>query len=237
MSEKNFDIQVTANEQGHTTVTILEGHAPKPVEKTNIQAVGNISAPAAYFNARKPILDLNAVRVELSRSSQSITLVINEGTNLIGTIKGQLKTFGYLAEFGVNAGKTWTPKELAAFLKSKRRFFLHKEEAFSLVTALSNFTANVQKELEKSQDTKGNKTDAIRKVVKTNLPESFTLNIPIFENYQPATFLVELCIEERDAGITLWLESPELEELMDQTIDAIFKEEEEKFTGIPVLFI
>ena len=94
-----------------------------------------------------------------------------------------------------------------------------------LVTELQNFKAKVDKELESSNNNRGDRRVLVNQVVQSNLPEAFTLIIPLFKGTPKQTIQAEVYINPSDLSCTLV--SPEandlLEEMRDKEIDLVLE--------------
>lgn len=100
---------------------------------------------------------------------------------LHGTIKGSLQFHPKFLDFGINTGKSWQPEKLGLFIKMNRAFFIDKATNMQLVTTFLNFKASVNAQVERDVKMNGSRTDNYGQVVNSNMPESFTLVIPIFK--------------------------------------------------------
>lgn len=113
--------------------------------------------------------------------------------------------------------------ELGMFFKMNRAFFADRKTNMDLVTALMNFTANVNHTIERSIKENGNRTDNFAQVVNSNLPEAFELNIPIFKGMPAERLEVETFAKVDGRDVALVLLSPgsreTLEDLRDRVID------------------
>jgi hypothetical protein len=118
----------------------------------------------------------------VNREAIKLSLVINEDDEYTrGQIDGTLEFHPKFVEFGINTGKVWTPTGLGLFFKMNRAFFPDKSVNMKLVTDLMNFSATVDNKIERSVKENGDRTDNFAQLVNSNLPESFTLNVPIFK--------------------------------------------------------
>lgn len=63
-----------------------------------------------------------------------------------------------------------------------------------LVTDLQNFKAKVDKEIEQSNNNRGDRRILINQAVEHNLPEAFTLILPIFKGTAKQTIAVEVYV-------------------------------------------
>lgn len=184
-------------------------------------------APVEFLELRRYDSEqINPLRchVLVDREQVSITLITNEDDEYRrGRIVGKLTTHPKFSEFGINAGKGWEPNELGQFFKMNRAFFPDKTANMKLVTELKNFEATVNSKVEKQKSEKGDFKDNYSGVVMSNLPEAFTLQIPIFKGMPAETIEVEFYASVNGRDVTLQLVSPGacqlLEDLRDRIID------------------
>jgi len=68
-----------------------------------------------------------------------------------------------------------------------------------------NFSATVNNKIERSVKENGDRTDNFAQLVNSNLPESFTLNVPIFKGMASESLEVETFakVDGRDVAFTL----------------------------------
>ena len=170
---------------GMNEVIIREGAAPKvldPKAPVKMNVNGTINAPFEYLSKRIDCIKQKECHIIVNREKITIELVVNESDEYTrGTIAGTLQFHPKFEEFGINAGKVWSPFDFAMFCKMNRAFFADKNANMSLVSACKNFTAKVNNQIERAIQENGNRTDNFAQVVKSNLPESFTLSIPSFK--------------------------------------------------------
>lgn len=210
-------------------VILREGQAIKELEpkapvKTNLSGV--IGAPVEYLTKRVATGQFTQERSHLivDREDIKLTLVINEDDDYNrGQINGTLEFHPKFVEFGINTGKVWTPTELGLFFKMNRAFFPDKSINMKLVTDLMNFSATVNNVIERSVKENGDRTDNFAQVVNSNLPASFTLDIPIFKGMDSETLEVETFAKVSGREVAFTLLSPganqTLEEIRDKAID------------------
>lgn len=221
----NFPEGVTKAE-----VIIREGAAIKELEpkapvKTKLKGV--IGVPVEYLTKRVATEQFTQERSHLlvNREDIKLTLVINEDDEyLSGTVEGALEFHPAFVDFGINTGKVWTPTELGLFFKMNRAFFPDRAANMKLVSELMNFTAQVQNKIDRSVKENGDRTDNFAQVVNSNLPASFTLNIPIFKGMAAESLEVETFAQINGREVAFILLSPgakeTLEDIRDKAIDA-----------------
>ena len=212
---------------GMNEVIIREGAAPKvldPKAPVKMNVNGTINAPYEYLTKRIDCIKQKDCHIIVNREKITIELVVNESDEYTrGTIAGTLQFHPKFEEFGINAGKVWSPFDFAMFCKMNRAFFADKNVNMSLVSACKNFTAKVNNQIERAIQENGNRTDNFAQVVNSNLPESFTLSIPIFKGGKKEDLVVETFAKIDGRNVAFVLLSPgaeeTLEDLRDKAID------------------
>jgi len=229
--EENKKVVVNLSEGATGAEIILrEGPAiklldPKAPVKINLNGV--IGSPVEFLTKRLSEEDqINPKRchVIVDRTNIKITLVTNENDEYNrGQVVGILEEHPKFKEFGINAKKNWEPNELGQFFKMNRAFFPDKTANMKLVTELKNFEATVNSKVEKQKSEKGDFKDNYSGVVMSNLPEAFSLQIPIFKGVVPDNIDVEFYASVDGRDVFLQLFSPGacqlLEDLRNKVID------------------
>lgn len=215
-------------------LVLREGVAPKELDpkapvKTKLNGV--IGAVVEYLTKRINTEQFaqKDCHILVNRENIEITLIINETDEYKrGEIVGKLGYNPKFVEFGINGGKVWTPTELGMFIKMNRAFFADRAENMKLVSCLMNFTADVNNKIDRAVKENGNRTDNFAQVVNSNLPESFTIQMPIFKGMQPETIEVETFAQVNGREVAFILLSPgaqaTLEDLRDKVIDEQLKQ-------------
>lgn len=210
-------------------IILREGAAIKELEpkapiKTRLSGV--IGSPVEYLKKRVATGQFTQERSHLivNREEIRLSLVINEDDDYNrGQVDGTLEFHPKFVEFGINTGKIWTPTELGLFFKMNRAFFPDKGTNMKLVTDLMNFSATVNNKIERSVKENGDRTDNFAQVVNSNLPPSFTLNVPIFKGMDAESLEVETFAKVNGREVAFTLLSPganqTLEEIRDKAID------------------
>lgn len=227
---QNEKLQINlAPEMAKAELVLREGEAPKELDpkapiKTKLNGV--IGAVVEYLQKR---IDTGQFaqkdcHILVNRDKVEITLITNESDEYRrGEIIGKLAYNPKFIEFGINANKVWTPTELGLFIKMNRAFFADRSENMRLVSCLMNFTADVNNKIERAVKENGNRTDNFAQVVNSNLPESFTIQMPIFKGMQSEIIEVETFAQVDGREVSFILLSPgaqaTLEDLRDKVID------------------
>src|SRR3712207_253715 len=94
---------------------------------------------------------------------------------------------------------------------------------FPYTTLFRSFTATVNNKIEGAVAENGNRTDNFAQVVNSNLPDSFTIQMPIFKGMPAETIEVETFAQVNGREVAFVLLSPgaqaTLEDLRDKVID------------------
>jgi hypothetical protein len=235
------------------TLIIRNGEALPLKEPNKIQINGQIDAIVRFLSKRTAqsteedannpsdiaeVVDKNC-HILVDRSNLKMELLVDEKNFYGSEITGALLMNPEFLEWGINTNTTRSPKELAAFIKMNRYFFSDRMKAMSLVTELTNFKAKIDKEIEKTDDFRGNKRELLDQKINSNLPESFDIEIPIFKGQSKQTINVEILIT--GDNFQCYLQSPDTIDLIRETRDTIIDEQikkiEELAPGIAIIEI
>jgi len=226
-------------------VIIREGLAVKQLEikppvKTYLK--GTIGVPLEYLKKRVSTKQFTQELSHLivNREEIKISLIFNEHDEYNrGEVIGTLDFHPKYNDFGINTGKIWTPVELGMFFKMNRSFFNDRASNMKLVNELMNFTATVNSSIERSVKESGNRTDNFAQVVNSNLPESFTLKIPIFKGLESEILEVETFAQVNGREVSFMLLSPganqSLEDIRDKAIDDQLKDIKEVAPNLAII--
>lgn len=224
----NFNFSEAGNE-----IVIRHGDALPPIPKVKTVIKGVLSAPGNYFEKRKRCPEKSIVM--FSREDMRIKFLEDSDDYLAAEIDGSLSMNSDLKDIGINASTTYSTKQLASLLKMNRIHFVDKDLNAEIVSKLNNFQATINTEIEKSQDNRGNSKGLIDKKIISNMPTSFSLNMPIFKGGERFSFFVEICFDSSDSSVKCWLESPELIDLFITQRDAMIDEQLKRFDGLIII--
>jgi hypothetical protein len=108
-----------------------------------------------------------------------------------------------------------------------------------LVTLLQNFKGKVNKDLESSTDNRGNKKVDFVQAVESNLPEAFTLHLPLVKGMEPEDIKCEVYVDPDDWSCQLI--SPDandiVEKYRDEKIDDVIHRIDEAMPGVTIIEI
>jgi len=223
-------LNLTAIPNSDGEIIIRTGSA-LPVEPERNESFNTIlKGPAIFYHNKSKNYVWTRAHLLVDRKNYKLTLNTGEHeSHGVATVTGKLNPNGELGAFKINTMKTWTAKELSDFLKMRRFFFTDREENMKIVQSLNDIKLRVVKEIESSNDFKGQKKHHFEQSVQHEFKLSFTLNIPIFYGTDPSTFKVDINLDVTDAGVQFWLESVELKELEQDMVDRLIDTELSKF--------
>lgn len=248
---ENEKLQVVLAE-GQKELIIREGKAQNILEvkpPVKIELVGVIGAPAEFLERRfahccvaattengdKRLghFDPSRCHVLVNREKVSIKLVVDEHDEYKrGTVVGSLELHPKYVEFGINSKKLWEPNDLGQFLKMNRAFFPDRSKNMTLVSELKNFVGKVDSTIEQQKEDKGSFKDNFSAVVTSNLPESFSVQLPVFKGTKPEIIDVEFYASVSGREIFVQLVSPGANELFESIRDTVIDEQIEAIRKI-----
>lgn len=203
-------------EEGQETI-IRFGDALPLKEPKAVSISGTIDAPARWVEKRKDDIVSADAHILVDRDHMTITLNTDENNFYSDQIVGTLTLSTEMQEFGINTGEYMSCFDMADRIKQLRTYFETQQDAMKLVSELRNFKAKVDKELELSDDKRGNQKILRAQTVESNLPKSFNVNMPIFKGTEKRTFEVEVEINPNDLSCTLV--SPDAHDIVVQERD------------------
>lgn len=229
MTENKLNVVVPKDYNGKPIEVVLrEGEAPvalDPKEQERVVINGTIDAPLRWLEKRVELINQKSSNIIVNRDKMGLALTIDE-TNFYQTeINGILQASKEMMEFGINTDKKWEPIKLSQFFKMHRAFFKDKSENMTLVSALKNFKAKVNQDIERSKEENGSKTDNYSQVVDSNLPKSFKLNIPLFKGFANEEIEVDIYADVDGRDISLSLVSAGANEAIEEYKNKVIDEQ------------
>ena len=206
---------------GVNDFTFRTGEALEQQEPIKVAIAGTIDAPLRWLAKRNRIgmIDQSKCHIIVNREKLSIALICNENDHYGTTVEGKLEESEAMAKFGINSYDYMTNFQLAELIKMNRSFFENRQVAMNLVTELRSFKAKVDKEIENADDTRGNRKQMINQIVESNLPEAFTLIIPVFKGQIAEEVECEVYVKPDD--LTCTLVSPAANDIIQETRDKL----------------
>ena len=196
-------------------------------EKVNIS--GTITSIFSFLEKRwgcEGQIDHEHTHIIVDRDNLSMTLVANEtdARNKM-VVAGKLQLSRQLLAFHINDGFTWEPIALSQFIKMNRAYFVDRDTNMKLVSVFKNFKAKVNTDYERDRKENGSFTDNYSQIVDSNMPDRFSVVLPIFKGTTVKTIEIETYATIDGHDVTVQLMSPGAQEVVDQTLDTIIDEQ------------
>lgn len=196
-------------------------------EKVNVS--GTITSIFSFLEKRwecEGQINHEHTHIIVDRDNLSMTLVANEtdARNKM-VIVGKLQLSRQFMEFHINDGYAWEPLVLSQFIKMNRAYFSNRDENMKLVSVFKNFKAKVNTDYERDRKENGSFTDNYSQIVDSNMPDRFSVVLPIFKGTKAQSIEVETYATINGHDVTVQLVSPSAQEVVDQTLDAIVDEQ------------
>jgi len=227
--------------KGYETQKVLwlEGKAPDQHNPEPLKIEGTITAPSIFVEKRKTTIDPLTAHALVSVFDGTIKLVVNEKDTVMKcTVEGKIKESKRFLELGINnPEKSLEPIKLSQKFRLLRTLFKKASDHSTLVSALRNLEVNVTATVNERDDLRGNLKSAVDVTVKTSIPETFTLNIPLFEGQEPQEIEVFIFFEVKGTGIMCYLESIDAADLMEEIKTHLISQEVDKIIDhVTVMF-
>jgi len=181
-----------------------------------IEISGHIYAPLNWLHKNK--IPNNHDAVVLVNTDDRIIILKYNMSNPYGIdmVVGKLLISEKFKEWEINTGKSYDAKYLSEFIKMHRSHFTDKSEAMRLSSELANIKVKVDKEVEKSDNNRGDYRAVLaQKVIESNIPQGFKLNVPLFEGHKKVEFNVEIYINPTNFSVSLI--SPDAEDYVTES--------------------
>lgn len=196
-------------------------------EKVNI--TGTIGSILSFLEKRwgcEGQIDRGHTHIIVDRDNFSMTLVANEtdARNKM-VVSGKIQLSRQFLAFHINDGYAWEPIQLSQFIKMNRAYFAERDTNMKLVLVFKNFKAKVNTDYERDRKENGSYTDNYSQIVDSNMPDRFSVMLPIFKGTPAKTVEVETYATIDGHDVTVQLVSPGAQEVVDRTLDAIIDEQ------------
>lgn len=227
---ENIQIKV---ENGVKELLIRQGQALPLKEPVSLEIDGTIETVSRWLEKKKFDSDLQLrSHVIINRECKSIILHGDENNAYSDMIRGSVSMHPEFIKWGINDdSKSYTSQELALKVKMNRYMFSSLEKAAELVTVFQNLKAKVNREIENSNDGRGNARKSFNQVVESmSIPEKFTLITPIFKGDVKRELEVEIVIDPSTLNCSLI--SPDAITTINNMVDDLINKEIEKITEL-----
>lgn len=195
------------------------------LEPEKVSITGTIGSILSFLEKRwgcEGQIDRGHTHIIVDRDNFSMTLVANEtdARNKM-IVSGKLQLSRQFAAFHINDGYAWEPIQLSQFIKMNRAYFSNRDENMKLVSVFKNFKAKVNTDYERDRKENGSYTDNYSQIVDSNMPNRFSVVLPVFKGTEEQSIEVETYATIDGHDVTVQLVSPGAQEVVDRTLDTI----------------
>jgi len=228
-------IHVKPSETGgdNQTITVLLGDAQQPLQHPKrLSYTGSLTTPRLFLTPKSKEYEPLKCTLAIDAEGNKLTFYgLEKSHESADTIVGVLQETQDLEVFKLNSGARFTVKELVELFKRHRPFFANKDAQVELIKNLSNWNIAVSKMFEEVQNTgDGNARRSVAIKVEGSIPSAFVLEVAIYKGYPKETFLVEFGVDAETNSPRLYLDSPELIDLLQQRKEEYMAVERKYFT-------
>lgn len=213
---------------GHISELIIrEGRALEIENPKDVKIEGSITAPATFIKERHADFEKNKNHVLIDKEKGTISLTLNEDFPFNGySISGSIRIGNKFKSLGINTDISYTPEELSKKLKLLRSIFDSKAEHASIVNSLRCIKAKLKQDIDAKDDSRGNSSVNFTQVLDSNIPEKFSLTLPLIEGEEPKKFDVNVFIEGNSYNeLKCYLESIDAADMIEESFKEILERE------------
>jgi len=246
MSETPIHIKLEGEK---SVIHVLEGNLPEPENRKPIVINGNINAPSEFWKKRSLFLNEKGesqnkttyspalCRVEFDHTAQSISLVVDEGSQREITVKGLFVKNPIFDKLNINKPDAAyeSQHDLYKAIKFNGFIFKDKEQHSNILHSLKNFSAKVTKNFKDFDDLKGNSAKSIE-VLMDGLPTlDFDIYTPIFSGESKVELRITVEVSERNGKPIFYLTCLELPQFSFEFMEEKFNELKADFASIAII--
>lgn len=229
-------------EAGQSDVVLRTGEAKKLDPVQPIRYSATIDAPMVFHQKYADSLIDQVLVVTVDQDHRRVILDVNpQQQQENAVIEGKLSLSKAVAvDFQINKKAEISRDDLLNLCRLNRHLFVDRSEAMQLASVLQDFQAQVDRTIQKSNDNRGSRTESIKQVAKSELPETISLLVPVFKDSQPVEITCNLYFTVKGDEVYFFLQCEELNEIIDkrateeiEKVVTYFKES----TNVPVLYL
>ncbi|HEX8656515.1 MAG TPA: hypothetical protein VF690_03230 [Hymenobacter sp.] len=222
-------------------ITLLQGQAPAPLQApARLAYNGRLDTPRLFLTPKEANYDKLQCTFEVHSEQGAVRFIGTEKSHeSADIITGKLVASEAIEQFKLNTGERWTVAQLVELVKRMRPYFATQEAQVALITHLKNWSVAVLKQFEEVQNQDGNARRSVAIKVEGQMPLPFVLNLPIYKGYPKERFEVEFGVDAEAGNVKLYLDSPQLLDLLLEKKEEYIKTEVDYFTqwGCSVIYI
>ena len=199
-------------------------------EEEHVSLEGTIKAPANFWEKRADQVEKLKAHVKFSYRNRTIILVTEENFSKLGEeVTGTLIINPEFNGFGINVEKMFKVNDLIKHVRMSKYLFQDKDVHTKILKSLKDFTAKVETEIKKVNDSRGNIEDVFKVTMTSNAELNFNILAPVFIGEPAKSINVEICCQADNSEVKFWFESTDLINLLKQDSESIINKELERF--------
>lgn len=241
MNTPNPSVQVKPELLPGATSTLLLGEAAKPLlPPAKLAYSGRLDTPRLFLTPKETNYVPVQCTFEVDAENNKVRFVGTEKSQeSADIITGSLTLSEAIAQFKLNTGDRWSIAQLVELVKRMRPYFATQDAQVALLTRLRNWSIGVSKTYEDMTSMEGNAKKVALTKVEGSAPDNFKLHLPIYKGYPKETFEVEFGVEADGSGVKLYMDSPQLLDLLLEKKEEYIQAEVEYFTrfGCSVIYV
>jgi|GEM_PF-1235991 len=228
--------------KGGDVLTILQGKAPSPIESQEVKRSGRIDAAGNFFEKRIDVGQFEKKDCVLFANYDERTVVLEifpQFAPKMVKISGKLFLDSQLERFGINNPDTkYNRDELAQLFKFNRNAFSMISEGTGFVRNLKDFHLKFDQAFQDTDNQRGSKKVVVERVInECNLPDSITLNLPVFKGSDKSRIVVDVLFDVSAVGdVIFYLESADLADLIEEKTIELIDEQVKRFDGVAIIY-
>ena len=239
-SKVNVSVEFAPGEKEKTLVVRYDEPA-KNYDPEVVTLDGVIITPSEFVTKRGDLVNPDKSHVIFNRKQHEITLVVDADSRFKTTVKGKMELNPFLKSLHLNDPKNpFSMAGLTELIQFAKIHFKDRTKHKPLMYSLKNYKATVEKTVEEWNDRdKGEKGSKVnKKLIEATEAVSldFVLSVPIFVGGNKKIDIpVTVAKEPGETNVQLFLEYDEWEEVVENEIDEVFKDQMEFFQQFVII--
>lgn len=229
----NNDLQINLPE-GTREIVVRQGDAEKIHQPIAIQPeTMDIKAAGDWIENHNPAKSQQSY-VVFDRDARTISYHDFPANPLGTTIVAKMNLDPTIQKLEINTPKRFDCDSLARHLLRYKIYASEQAAFMDVITKLKKAKINLNATVEKWKENDGKAKVDFYQVIEHDLIREFKLIVPLFKGEETVQITVEIVIDSVNQGqVVLFLESLEVEELIESEVKRAFKRERERFEKYP----
>lgn len=211
---------LTNDEMNGRIICIREGTLPDVEEKSGLKLDGTLESVADFAEKRE--FEEQEANIQIDNKAGTIRLSIREQFKSGITVTGSVIPGSRIEKFGINKEQFYSLESFAKLVRMNRMAFVNADNSV-ILAGIDKFNAERRISIKNENDRRGNVDVSLKATCQQAIEQSFYLVLPVYEGCDPQTVKVDVFVDVSDAGVKIWLESVELEEIREITKENLIR--------------